>query len=457
MNGRILIVDDDSAMCELLDYRLSRRRFQTRSHTSAEEALAALANEEFDAVVTDVRMPRLNGLQLCERINGLRPGLPVVMMTAWGDVDTAVGALRAGAFDYIIKPFEIDALAQSLERAVRHGGVHGKVERLQADREVACFDGLIGESAPMQRLFELLSRISGADASVLITGESGTGKELVARALVRNSSRREGPFVAINCAAMPESLLESQLFGHVRGAFTDAKTPSQGLLVRADGGTLFLDEIGDMPLTLQPKLLRALQERVVRPVGGQREIPFDVRVIAATNHDLRKAAESGTFRHDLYYRLNVIHLDMPPLRERGGDILLLAHEAIKRFASDSGKPVEGPSPSAAEKLMAYHWPGNVRELHNCLERAVALTRHRKLVVDDLPAQIRRYRSWLVAAPQEGGPELLPVDEVERRHILAVLRAMKGNRTAASRVLGVDRKTLYRKLKQYEGGLGKRDS
>jgi transcriptional regulator with PAS, ATPase and Fis domain len=296
---------------------------------------------------------------------------------------------------------------------------------------------------------DLLGRVAASDASVLITGESGTGKEVVAKALHARSARAHRPFVAINCAAMPESLLESELFGHVRGAFTDARDAHTGLFQQADGGTLFLDEIGDMPIGLQPKLLRALQERSVRPIGGRSEVACDVRIVAATNRDLELAIEEKRFREDLYFRINVIHVELPPLRARAADVLPLAQHFLQQFGSRSSKNVVGISPAAAEKLVSYAWPGNVRELQNSIERAVALTRFEQLSVDDLPDKIRDYRRSHVLLASDDPTELVPMEEVERRYVRRVMEAVAGNKTAAARILGMDRKRLYRMLDRLE--------
>jgi two-component system response regulator HydG len=303
----------------------------------------------------------------------------------------------------------------------------------------------------MRRLYDLLDRIVDSNASVLVTGETGTGKELVARALHERGPRKGGPFVAINCAALPEPLLESELFGHVRGAFTDAHANRKGLLVQASGGTLFLDEIGELPLALQPKLLRALQSRSVRPVGGTEEVPFDVRLVAASNRDLEAAVEEQRFREDLYFRVNVIHVEVPPLRGRGGDILLLAQHFIERYAGQAHKTVTDITPDCAGRLLAYPWPGNVRELENCIERAIALTREETIGVDDLPEKIRGFRRSHVLVTSDDPSELPPLEEVERRYILRVVEAVGGSKTVAARVLGLGRKTLYRKLEQYKTG------
>jgi two-component system response regulator HydG len=448
MSNAVLIVDDDLAMCEMLAKGLSRKGFQCQFRTAADEALALMEREPFDVVVTDLNMRAMNGLELCARIAANRPDVPVVVLTAFGSLETAVGAIRAGAYDFITKPVEIEALALTLARAVQHRALREEVKQLRrALDESRRFDELIGESAAIKKLHALLNQIVDSDASVLVTGESGTGKELVARALHRLGARKAGPFVAINCGAMPESLLESELFGHARGAFTDARSDRPGLFVQASGGTLFLDEIGDMPLGMQVTLLRALQERKVRPVGGDREIPFDVRIVAATNRDLESAVAEKRFREDLFFRINVIHVEAPPLRARGNDVLLLAQSFVDHFATRTGKRVTGLAAPAAERLLAYNWPGNVRELQNCIERAVAVTRLEQLAVDDLPERIRDYHVSHVLVAGEDPSELVPMEEVERRYIDRVMQAVSGNKSLAAKVLGFDRTTLYNKLKK----------
>ncbi len=447
---RVLLVDDDQAMCEMLARSLLRKGFEGVYRTSGQAALEAIEAQGFDVVVTDLNMPGLSGLQLCERVVANRPDLPVVVVTAFGNLDTAIGAIRVGAYDFITKPFEVDALCLTLTRAVQHRQLREEVKLLKkmvADSRR--YDEFIGQSPAMRAVYALLDRIMDTDASVLITGESGTGKEVVARALHRRGKRKDGPFIALNCAAMPESLLENELFGHAKGAFTDARGDQVGLFVQASSGTLFLDEIGDMPLPMQVKLLRALEERKVRPIGGSREIPFDARIIAATNRDLETEIAEKRFREDLYFRINVIHVELPPLRARGNDVLLLAQNFIERFAAATGKRVTGLSTEAAEKLLAYSFMGNVRELHNCIERAVAVTHFEQLTVDDLPERIRNYRVSHVIVGSDDPNELVPMEEVERRYIARVLEAARGNKTLAARILGFDRKTLYNKLARYK--------
>jgi len=449
VTGHILVVDDEQSMCEALEAGLTPKGFDVRWTTSAVEALELLGKEEVDVVLTDLNMRGMDGLELCERIVANRPDVPVVLVTAFGTLDTAIAAMRAGAYDFITKPVKIDVLALALTRAVQHRTLREEVKRLRRlVEDGGQFEDVLGQSPVMRKVHEFLGRVAGTEASVLITGESGTGKEVVARALHRRGRRSAGPFVAINCAAVPETLLESELFGHARGAFTDARTARSGLFVQASGGTLFLDEIADLPLALQPKLLRALQERTVRPVGGNEEVPFDVRLVAATNRDLESAVEEGHFREDLYFRINVIHVALPPLRARGSDVLVLAQHFLGQFATQSGKHVTGISPAAAERLMSYTWPGNVRELQNCMERAVALTQFEAIAVDDLPEKIRGYRRSHVLVTSDDPTELVPLEEVERRYILRVMETVGGNKTLAAQVLGIGRKTLYRKLEQY---------
>jgi two-component system response regulator HydG len=343
----------------------------------------------------------------------------------------------------------MDLLALTLERAVQHHQLQEQVKVLSAavarsDR----FGEMIGVSPAMRELYDLLERVSDSESSILITGESGTGKELVARSIHRRSRRKTGPFVAVNCAAVPEALLESELFGHAKGAFTDARAERKGLFLEATGGTLFLDEIGEMPLPMQAKLLRALEESSVRPVGSDKEVGFDVRLLSATNRDLEAAVEDSRFREDLFFRINVIPIEVPPLRARGTDVLLLAQHFVNTLSERSGKKVAGIAENAAERLLAYSWPGNVRELRNVIERAVALTHYEKIAVEDLSEKIRNYRASQVFVGGDDPTELVSLEDLERRYILHVLHTVGDNKSVAARILGLDRKTLYRKLKQY---------
>ena len=448
-SGRVLVVEDDADLCELLAAGLNARGFAVTAVRTAEAGLGSAADGDFDVVLADVNLPGMSGLEFCARVVVDRPQLAVIVMTAFASMRTAIEAIRAGAYDYIEKPIDLDAVGLRVGRIVRECRIRDEARRLrEAVTPTSGFGSLSGTSPPMQRVYDLLSRAAQTDASILITGESGTGKELAARALHDHGLRREGPFVAVNCSAVPEQLLESELFGHTRGAFTDARNDRSGLFVQAHGGTLFLDEIGEVPLAMQPKLLRALEERRVRPVGANKEVEFDVRVIAATNRDLEAAVEEGRFREDLFFRLNVIHLALPPLRNRGSDVLVLAQQLIARFAASTGKDVRGISAMAAQRLCDYDWPGNVRELRNCVERAVALVRTEEIDLVDLPERIRsHHRSHVVISADPA--ELVPLEEVERRYIQRVIEAVNGNKTLASKILGLDRKTLYRKLERYK--------
>ncbi|MFO0911742.1 MAG: sigma-54 dependent transcriptional regulator [Pirellulales bacterium] len=449
MSGSVLIVDDERSMCELLETDLRLRGFEPTWFTSASAAWDSLRAGDYDAVLTDVRMPGTSGIELCQQVADARPDLPVVVMTAFGSLETAVAALRAGAYDFVTKPVEMDLLAVALERAVKQHRLQRQVRELaETIDHRTSFGELLGDSPAMQRVYAQLSQLAPTDMSVLVTGESGTGKELVARSIHRRSRRSAGPFVAVNCGAIPETLIESELFGHAKGAFTDARQERQGLFVRAEGGTLFLDEIGELPLAMQVKLLRALEERAVRPVGSDREIRIDVRVVSATNRDLEEAIRQQQFREDLYYRVNVAQIELPPLRARGTDVLLIAQHLLNSFAESMQKQITGLHESAAERLLAYPWPGNVRELRNVMERAAALTTHQLIMREDLPEKIQQHSARQMVLHGDDAASLVPLDEVERRYILHVLDVAQGNRTQAAQVLGLDRKTLYRKLKQY---------
>jgi two-component system, NtrC family, response regulator HydG len=338
-------------------------------------------------------------------------------------------------------------LAITLSRAIEHRRLVDQVRLLGSSGDSATvFGEMLGQSPAMRKLYDQLSQVAASDATVLITGESGTGKELVARSIHTRSRRADKSFVAVNCAALTETLLESELFGHVKGAFTDARSERRGLFIEAGGGTLLLDEVGEMPMSMQAKLLRALEERKVRPVGSDKEIPFDVRVLAATHRDLEIAVEEDRFREDLFYRIHVIGIELPPLRSRGTDILRLAEHYQKQFAAAENKPVTGLADGVAEKLLSYSWPGNVRELRNVMERAVALTRYNKITVEDLPEKIRNFRGGTVFIGGLDPAELVSMEEIERRYITHVLDATGGNQTQAAHILGLDRKTIYRKLK-----------
>ena len=449
VKARILIVDDERSMCDLLETDLRLRDYAPCCFTSAEEAFEAFCREDFEVVLTDLMMPGMDGIEFCSRLAANRPDVPVIVMTAFGSLETATAAICAGAYDFVTKPIELELLAATLRRAIERRQLQEQIRSLrEAVERTARFEELLGESPVMQKLYDQLSQIADSDASVLIAGESGTGKELVARALHQRSRRRERPFVAVNCAALPDTLLESELFGHVKGAFTDARIDRKGLFLQAEGGTLLLDEIGEMPLAMQPKLLRALQENTVRPVGGEREVAFD-----AQNPRLDQPRPGDRRGGAAVSRGPLLSHQRDPSRvaaasRRGADALLLAQHFIAVCAARAKKQVLGMAQPVAEKLLAYSWPGNVRELRNVIERAVALTRFDQITVEDLPEKIRDYRTPQVILGGADPGELAPLEEIDRRYILHVLESVGGNRTLAARTLGLDRKTLYRKLRQY---------
>ncbi|MCP9462761.1 MAG: sigma-54 dependent transcriptional regulator [Nitrospira sp.] len=448
--GAILVVDDDADMRELAQDMLKDRGHQVSVAGSGEEALKLLAEEDYAVVLTDLRMKGMQGLELLNQIKREYPEVNVVLMTAFGSVDTAVEAMKHGASDYLTKPVKKDELIRVVERVIREAALRREVDRLRREvRKEYSFHQILGKSKAIQAVFDLIRRVADSPTNVLITGESGTGKELVAKAIHYNSSRKEAPFVPVNCAAIPEQLLESELFGHMRGAFTDAKVDKRGLFEEAQKGTLFLDEISELPLMLQAKLLRAIQEREIRRVGATKPIAVDVRIIAATNLNLADEVKNKRFREDLYYRLNVIELKLPPLRERREDIPLLVDAFLKKCAETGGKPVKGISEAALAMLIDYAWPGNVRELENVIERAVTLSRGDKVSPDDLPPAVQGARGDRRVL-DEAAEKSLPLHEVEKEYIKKILEKTGGNKYQAAHVLGIDRKTLYRKLAEIEG-------
>lgn len=446
---RVFIVDDDSDLGELL--RLTfKAHFEVEVFTDAEAALGRLEDSQVAAVLTDVLMPQMNGLEFCRRLRQKQPHLPIVVMTSANSLETAFQAIQAGADDFLSKPFTPAGALLRLQRVISESESKKEVLRLQrVITRGGEFDGIVGESTPMRAMKDKLVRVAPTEASVLVTGESGTGKELAARFVHDAGARSRGPFIAVNCSALPEALLESELFGHKKGAFTDARSDREGLFVQASGGTLFLDEIGELPLGLQPKLLRALEERKIRAVGGSGETAVDFRLVAATNRDLAGAVAEGRFREDLYYRLDVVKVTLPPLRARGTDILLLAKLFAAEFSKQGSKRVVGFALDAERRLLAYPWPGNVRELRNAIQHAVVLTLSEQIQADDLPERIAEYRASDVLVAALDPTELVPMEEVERRYVLRVMEAVGGNKVEAARILGFDRRTLYRKLQHYE--------
>lgn len=451
--GAILVVDDDVDMREMVHDMLKDRGHQVTIAGNGQEALKLLGEEDYAVVLTDLRMKGIQGLELLAEIKRTHPDINVILMTAFGSVETAVDAMKHGASDYLTKPVKKDELVRVIERVVREASLRREVNRLRQEvhREYS-FHQILGKSKPMQAVFDLIKRVADSPTNVLITGESGTGKELVAKAIHFNSDRKEAPFIPVNCAAIPEQLLESELFGHMRGAFTDAKMDKRGLFEEAQKGTLFLDEISELPLMLQAKLLRAIQEKEIRRVGANKSIAIDVRIIAATNLNLSEEVKAKRFRDDLYYRLNVIEVKLPPLRDRREDIPLLVEAFLKRCAATRGKEVKGVNEAALAMLMDYAWPGNVRELENVIERAVTLSRVEKITPDDLPPAVQGARGDRRVL-DEAAEKTLPLHEIEKEYIKKILDKMGGNKYQAAHVLGIDRKTLYRKLGEIEEGKG----
>ena len=447
--GTILVVDDEPEMRALLRDVLQERGHQVTLAESGREALKRLGEGDYGVVLSDLRMRGMEGIELLTEIKRGHPDTNVILMTAFGSVETAVEAMKEGAYDYLVKPVKTEELIRVTERAVREAALRREVNRLRREvHKEYSFHQILGKSKAMQEVFDLIRRVADSPTNVLITGESGTGKELVAKAIHYNSERRDAPFVPVNCAAIPDTLLESELFGHMKGAFTDAKADKRGLFEEAQKGTLLLDEISELPLMLQAKLLRVIQEREVRRVGSTRSVPVDVRIIAATNLMLADEVKAKQFREDLFYRLNVIEIRLPPLRERKEDIPLLVEAFLQKCAKASHKEVRGMTESVLALLIDYPWPGNVRELENVIERAVTLARGEKIVPEDLPPAIRGARGERRVI-DEAAERTLPLQAIEREYILRILEKTGGNKYQAAQMLGIDRKTLYRKLAEIE--------
>jgi two-component system response regulator PilR (NtrC family) len=453
--SRILVVDDELSMREMLEIFLAQDGHEVLTAADGAKGIARLTEEDdLDLVITDLRMPGAHGMVVLERARELHPTTPVVVMTAFASHQTATEAMKMGAYDYFSKPFSLDDIKATVDRALERRRLVVESKRLRDTlHEQGVMRSLIGSSRAMQQVFDLVRRVARTRTNVLVLGESGTGKELIARALHEQSERRAAPFVVINCGAVPENLLESEFFGHKRGAFTGANADKDGLFKAASGGTLFLDEVGELPLSMQVKLLRVLQERRVKPVGDVREFPVDVRLIAATNRNLETEVRAGRFREDLYYRLNVISVELPPLRERPGDIALLAFHFLRRFADELGKNITDIEPDALQLLARHPFPGNVRELENVLERAVALEEGERITVWSLPPHLRPRPQ---PAAVEGAPLTLPgagvdldavVEELERRLITQALQRTGGLKKEAARLLGISFRSFRYRLQK----------
>ena len=448
----VLVVDDDNAHRTMLYTLISGWGYEVTEADDGATAIEKVKEQSYDLVLMDVRMVKVSGLEALEQIKSFNPAIPVIIMTAYSSVDTAVDALKQGAHDYLTKPLDFDKLKITIARSMEHTRLKEE-NRLLKESLGKHFDrqNIIGQSPAMVNLLETVAQVAPSEATVLITGESGTGKELIAGAIHYNSSRKDGPFVKINCAAITETLLESELFGHEKGAFTGADRRKEGRFFQAHRGSLFLDEVSEMSLTMQVKLLRVLQEREFTRVGGEKTIPVDVRIIAATNKDLPQLIGKGEFREDLYYRLNVVDLEIPFLRKRREDVPLLAQHFLQIFAARNHKEIKGFTPQAMDHLIRYDWPGNVRELMNAVERAVVLSRSDYLSEKDFPvisgSEIKN-DGTISQTPQMNGDGATPLEEVEKATILKTLEAAGGNKSEAARRLGITRKTLHKKLKTY---------
>jgi len=446
MTGRtpsLLIVDDELHVRESLGSWFTEDGYEVATAASGKEALAILGRRHFDVIITDIKMPGMDGLELQRRIREIDPETAVILVTAYASVSTAVQALKEGAYDYLVKPFDPEELSRVVEKACEK--IRLKEENVALKQRIAGITPEIvaGKSREMQRVLELVESVAPTETTVLIRGESGTGKELIARLIHAKSPRAFGPLVAVNCGALPEGVLESELFGHEKGAFTGASARRKGKLELADGGTLFLDEIGEISPKVQVELLRALEDHKIVRVGGIQEISVDFRVVCATNRDLEEAVRDGTFREDLYYRINVFQITIPPLRDRPEDIMPLAEHYLKKFAAAMGRRVTGFSPAARELMLKYDWPGNVRELANAVERALVVCREGEIEPDFLPIGDRgRLRS------PDTSPGDLSLRAMEREHILKVLKLNEFNITRSAKVLGIDRVTLYNKMRKY---------
>jgi len=444
VKAKILVIDDDTSLRRVLEYNLQEEGYDVQSASSGEEGLYLFGQSQPNLVITDMKMSGMDGLMVLKSIKERSPETLVVIITAFGTVDVAVEAMKAGAYDYITKPFNRDELKLTVKKALQFSGLTEENKRLKSElSDKADFRTIVGSSKEMEKVFDVIRKVADTEAAVLITGESGTGKELVARSIHANSSRRDAPFVAINCAAIPRDLLESELFGHVKGAFTGAIRDKIGKFQAAEGGTLFLDEVGELPVELQPKLLRALQEKEVVPVGGTKEQKLDVRVVSATNLNVDKAIADGTFREDLYYRLSVIPMHLPPLRERRKDIALL----IKYFCGKHGSNKVNFAKEALESLVIYPWPGNVRELENTIERLLIMRDSDVISIDDLPEKFHKNGTSshaIIKLPDEG----YSLEQLEREIVVEALERNAWNQTAAARFLRIPRHTLIYRLEKY---------
>ncbi|MEX0806612.1 MAG: sigma-54 dependent transcriptional regulator [Candidatus Binatia bacterium] len=447
--ARILVVEDDREMSRFLTQLLSEEGYEVEVVNDGPSALEAYQGGSFDLIISDLMMPRMKGTELVRRLKATHPDALVLLITAFGTIESAVEAIHAGAFHYLTKPFRTDELLIHVQRSLEQHQLKQELVKLREEmRNRYQFQNIVGRSENMKKIFDTVAHISDLPANVLILGESGTGKEMIARAIHRHSARAEGPFVPLNCAAIPETLLESELFGYLRGAFTDARKDRLGLFQEASGGILFLDEISEIPLNLQAKLLRVIEDKEVRPLGANQSERVDTRVVSACNRDLEHLVEEGRFRQDLYYRLNVIRVELPSLRERPEDIPLLSEHFLRKFAPQTKRKLDGIDQDAMAALMSYRWPGNVRELEHTIERAVLLGKESTIGLNDLPPQLATAGENTLPLVAAVG-RAYTLRDLEREYILRVIENTHGNKTEAAKILGVDRTTLYRKLDEYK--------
>lgn len=443
-DAKILVVDDDAVARDLLVEALQKEGYHVEAAADGTEAIERGRTGRFDVVLTDIRMGAVTGIEVLRAFRESSPDTCIVLLTAFGSMEGAIEAIKQGAYDYLAKPFKKEEIKLVVRRSLEHARLVRENARIKEElRERLEMSPLVGSSPPMLEIYKLVARVSAGKSTVLLEGESGTGKELIARAIHANSPRRDRPFVPVNCAALPDTLLESEMFGYEKGAFTGAVGVKHGLFEAAHEGTIFLDEIGDIGPALQVKLLRVIQEQEVRRVGGTASQKVDVRIIAATNKDLARLVKEGRFREDLFYRLNVVRILLPPLRDRQEDIPMLAHHFLQKFSLGRAQPIRGFVPETMDWLRRYRWPGNVRELENVIERAVSLAHGPLLLPNDLPEAVRQAGT---APVQDEG--LLTLDEVEKRHLMRVLRETGGNKAKAAKVLGIDRRTLYRMAQRF---------
>ncbi len=457
-SAKILVIDDDAVARELLAEALRKEGYEVEAFADGAEAIERAREAPVDLVLTDIRMGAMDGLTVLREFKKFSPDTPIVLLTAFGSLEGAIEAMKQGAYDYLAKPFKKEEIKLVVRRSLEHGRLVRENARYRAElRDREEWSQMVGSSPAMLEVYKLVARVSEGRSTVLLEGESGTGKELIAKAIHANSPRRDKPFVPINCAALPEALLESEMFGYEKGAHSTATSAKPGLFEIANGGTLFLDEIGDLGAALQVKLLRVMQDREVRRVGGTSSVKVDVRIIAATNRDLAGLVREGKFRDDLYYRLNVVRIVLPSLAERREDIPLLAHHFLRKYTGGATHPVKGFLPETMALLQRYRWPGNVRELENAIERAVSLSHGPFIMPDDLPEAIRHADSIQEEKPASTDApleeELLTLDEVAKRHLIRVLKETKGNKVRAAKILGIDRRTLYRMAERFGIDLG----